>query len=232
MVRHRLENTLETANTGSSTPGATKAAAGPLDVLIIQGFLPFLAAQTFSGNFRGHFRCQESNGAMDATAQCVVRVIDPVTETVRGTLISASSHSAVSAVPDAVGYEWTTGAGRSSRFPTGYTGTGQAVSSVDAEEGDWLIVELGYRCFEVAATSRNGIIVVTQAVGSPDTGANETDTAGGNGWIEFSNDVLLLPRAAPKLPWTRRIKNIKFPPQNPVLGQLWPRGWGDYDNAS
>lgn len=213
----------------SSTVAASKAVTGPNNLLVCQYVLPYLAAQTITGEVKGQFRVLESNAAMDAHVQTVIRVVDPVSLTVRGALLAASATVAISSTPGADNYEIANSA-TNRKVPAGWSGAGTALSSVDAEEGDWLVVELGARFFDITAAGRTVTFSTFRNPANADYAEDETSTATANCWLEFSDTLTFAPTAdvydPADLMESQRFPNLAAPP--PSEGQTWPRGGGSW----
>lgn len=217
---------------GTSTISTTKSASGTQDVLAVQFILPGLRAQTIAGELKGIIRCFESIASADFIPQMCVRVYDPVTQTFRGTLLALHSYSP-SGTPGAQGYEAAVTTSTQRKWPSGWTGSGDSLTSVDAEDGDWLVVELGCRGSEASASTRTFTINMNTNGTITDAPEDETTTTTTyNSWLEFSQTLLLgasltsyrgegagtlAPRFTPL-----RLVNEGTPV--PRVGQIWPRG--------
>jgi len=155
---------------------ACGSTAGPIDVLVAQYVsAPLSGDQTISGAIKGQLRTYEDNAALDARMQCVIWV-RKADGTSRGTLV-ASDTSALA-----------------SEFATSLTnrevplGSPVTPSSVAALSTDRIVVEIGYRKHEAAATNRN----VQMRLGAPsgtDLPEDETDTTDLVPWIEFADTL-------------------------------------------
>lgn len=159
------------AATTSNTP------AGAVDVLIAQYVSAELSgAQTISLAIKGQIRALESNAAADLRMQAVIWVRTSAGG-VRGTLIGANA--------GALSNEFFTSS-RNIKIPL----NGSTVpTSVAAQDGDRIVVEIGYRKHESAVTSRTG----TFAGGNPsgtDLAEDETTTTANVGWLEFANTLV------------------------------------------
>ena len=222
-----LSTTTFDGPTGGVTKTNTKAFSGAQNVLIMQAILPGVRAQTISGNLKGILRCHEANAAADMSTQMVVRVYDPVTQTFRGTLLAAHSY-AISGTPGAQGYELAT-VTTQRKWPSGYTGSGDALSSVDAEDGDWIVVELGVRGTEASATGRAANIGYYGLYSASDAAEDETTvTTTLNSWLEFSQTLTLGGTLVPFHTSATDGEGLSFLPMRTesrvTEGQLWPRG--------
>lgn len=152
----------------------TNSPAGAVDAVVAQYIsAPLSGNQTISGTVAGQMRMQESNAAADMRVQCVIRVLSNDGTTVRGTLIASNA--------GALAHEFNTSL-RNISIPLGGS---TAVTSVNALDGDRIVVELGARKHESATTAR----VATLSSGNPsgtDLAVDETTTTANVPWIEFS----------------------------------------------
>jgi len=129
-----------------------------------------IAAQTISGTVKGQLRGYEESTNTDAYSSIVIKVVSNDGSTVRGTLLAKTDGS--------------------NEYPTGtltnrYTPASTAISSVVAESGDRIVIEVGWQ----KGWRRR---MVTQSFGDnsgTDLAENETETNANNPWIEFSQDI-------------------------------------------
>ncbi len=155
-------------STGSDLSGSATA---NFDVLHYQYIYGPIGAQTISGNIKGQILVIEDLATYDLKTQMFVRVVgsDGVTE--RGTLLNFGTY----------GNEWNNSL-RNITFPS------TALSSVDALDGDYIVIELGYR--QTAAVFGSGSWRVGDN-GSTDLPEDETTTDTSlNPWIEFSTYIV------------------------------------------
>jgi hypothetical protein len=151
--------------------------AGAVDALILQAVSAPLAGNvTIAGAIAGQIRAMESSATGDLRMQCVIWVMQSDGSS-RGTLIAASAAALAS--------EWpiTTPANR--KIPLGGSAT---PTSVAAQAGDRIVVEIGYRKHESATTSRTGTIVAGNPSGT-DLAVDETTTTANVAWIEFTESL-------------------------------------------
>jgi hypothetical protein len=155
---------------------ALNSPAGAVDALILQAVSPPLASnQTISGAIKGQIRALENSATADERMQCVIWVRTSA-GAVRGTLIASSAA--------ALSNEFNT-ALRNIKIPLG----GSTVpTSVAGLTGDRIVVEIGYRKHENAATSRTGTFSAGNPTGS-DLPEDETTTTALAGWIEFADNL-------------------------------------------
>lgn len=137
-----------------------------------------LIAQTISGTVKGQLQVREF-ATTDNADQIVVaiKVVNNAGSSVRGTLLSLNAYATASEFPNS-----TTLANR-------FIADGDALSSVSAQDGDRLVVEIGYKNTTSATTpeaaGRWGAVS-----GNSDLPENQTDTSTNlNPWIEFSGTV-------------------------------------------
>lgn len=159
-------------STNSNSP------AGAVDVLVAQYVsAPLSGNQTISGAIKGQMRALEGVATQDSRLQTVIRVVSGNGTTVRGTLI-ASNASALS-------NEFNTSF-RNVKIPLG----GSTVpTSVNALDGDRIVVEIGWRKHESATTSRTAQFSSGNPDGS-DLPEDETTTTAGTPWIEFADNLV------------------------------------------
>lgn len=151
--------------------------AGAVDVAIAQYVsAPLNGAQTISGAIKGQVRASESNAAADMRIQTVIRVLSNDGTTVRGTLIASNA--------GALSHEFNTSL-RNISVPLGGS---TSPSSVNAQDGDRIVVEIGYRKHENATTSRTGTLRLGNPSGT-DLAEDETTTTDNVPWIEFADTL-------------------------------------------
>jgi len=142
-----------------------------------------LAAQTITGTVKAIMRCKESNAAADMRSQMVIRVVSGDGGTVRGTLLAHDT--------SALSNEWDATALTNRKFPLNWSGAGATLTSVAAQAGDRIVVEVGYRAHNSSGTQYYGYIEAGDAA-STDCAENETDTLQYNPWVKFSQNLLFL----------------------------------------
>lgn len=164
---------------------------GNLDILLAQFVSDRLDAQTISGTLKGQMRASESSTNANMRSQVIVRVVSADGLTVRGTLyggdLTAGSGSPTS--------EWATTL-TNRRFPSGSGGV--ALSSVDAQLGDRIVIEVGCRAHNTSSTTYTATLQFGyEDFNGFDLPEDETNTAGqGNPWFEFSDDIAFFTQAA------------------------------------
>jgi hypothetical protein len=158
------------------TAKATAVSSSIQTVLNRQYVYGPIAAGTISGTVKGQLRGWESAAAMDAVSAFTARVVDSG-GSLRGTLLAITA-------PALSGNEYVAGGTN----PTNrFTPTSTAISSVDAVNGDYLVIEIG---ISQLATSTNRY--VDQYFGddnASDLAENQTAVALHNPWIEFSATI-------------------------------------------
>jgi hypothetical protein len=146
---------------------------------------PLNGNQTISGTFKGTVGAMESSAAANFVSQCVIRVFSGDMTTERGVLYGGNS-----ATTSTVG-EWSTAQNGASLVPTTSTLPDTALSSVNALDGDVIVVEIGYRATNTVTTSYTGTAYVANmqnTLSYPDYPSSHNG-AGSVGWIEFSQDL-------------------------------------------
>jgi hypothetical protein len=135
---------------------------------------PLSGAQSISGTFKGQMRFNETSTALDGRAQIVVRVLQSDMSTVRGTLYAGDT------------------AALANEFSTVLTNrrnprtAGSALSTVNAEDGDVIVIEVGGR--QHAASGASMVAQYGDAVAS-DLPEDESSTSTINPWVEFSGTL-------------------------------------------
>jgi hypothetical protein len=142
--------------------------------------------QTISGTFKGIIRAQESNAAANYISQCVIRVFSGDMTTERGVLYGGNSNTGGTG-------EWNTSISGSSLVPTAVGALPDtALSSVNALDGDVVVVEIGYRSINTITTSYTGTAYALNpqnTTASPDYPSSH-HASGTVPWIEFSQDLI------------------------------------------
>lgn len=160
-----------------------------------------IGAQTITGNVKGQMYCSESNADTDAMRAIVARVVSADGTVVRGVLYSG--------LPGVLASEYAAGSQDSSEINRNFPAS-SALSSVDAQNGDYIVIEIGDAGFKGSSSARfmRHIILDDQATDAPE---DETDSNRStmNPWIEFSNTIA--PYVAPS-PTT--YPNIDLVPTN------------------
>lgn len=161
-------NTSFVNDEGYDTPGST-----PMDICKFQYISGPLEAQTITGTVKGQIRVYEGEDDDDACRALVIRVVSNDGATVRGTLLAH--------FPSSLESEWATSA-TNRYFPP----SGTSVTSVDAQAGDRLLIEIGVRRF-AANSGYHRYRMGDNA--SSDLPEDETSTSDYNPWIEFSQTL-------------------------------------------
>lgn len=153
------------------------------DVLAVQYVSDPLAAQTISGTVKGILAARESNTGANARAQMRIRVVTNDGSTDRGVLLDFDT--------SALTNELTTSASPfpNVKYPRGYTGDGGALSSVTAQAGDRLVIEIGVRAHNTSGSAFTFNWQIGDDVDLADCAEDEVGTTGA-AWIEFSADLV------------------------------------------
>lgn len=149
------------------------------DAVIGQFISEPLAAQTISGTVKGQIRAQENALSANLRSQCIIRVVQSDNTTIRGTLY-AGDLTTLTGNPTP---EWATTA---TNRPLPFGGS-VALSSLAIQNGDRLVIEVGYR--KHAAASTTGTLYFGDN-SATDLAEDTTTTTANNPWIEFSQDLL------------------------------------------
>lgn len=156
-----------TSKTVSLGPATT-----PYDVARLRYVSPPLTAQTITGTVKGQMRNSESWADNDTCTALVIKVVSGDGGTLRGTLLSY--------FPSSLTSEWSTSLTNRYCPPSG-----TALSSLEIQNGDRLVIEIGCRRFSTAygtQTWRCG------DAASSDLPEDETSTSDYNPWIEFTHN--------------------------------------------
>ncbi|MCA9327223.1 hypothetical protein KDA14_01720, partial [Candidatus Saccharibacteria bacterium] len=149
------------------------------------------SARTISGTVRAVIGCYETNGTADGFLQMVVKVVSSDGATTRGVLYAGSALNSVSTNAGDVNEEMTIG---NTAMATRIV-PDQTVSNVNAQAGDRLVIELGWRATNTTTTTRGAFfrhgwqqelsdhLFVS---GTNVVAATSTDL---NPWVELSYDV-------------------------------------------
>ncbi len=159
---------------------ASETTAGVLNKQAVQLISMPLAAQTITGTVKGYALFSDSDTAQDCRVQCEIRIISR-TGTVRGTLLASDT--------GALSSEFST-TPTNRRIPL--LAATNTLTSVTAEEGDHLVVEIGHRTHSASTTSYSVTVQWNDDPSSTDLPEDETDTDTSKApWIEFSQDLVL-----------------------------------------
>ncbi len=189
-----------------------------------QWALPGLAAQTISGTIKGQVLCS-ATAASAAHLALIARVMSPL-GTVRGTLYATDlTATSVSGTAGTTTYEINSSA-TNRKLPSGWSGAGASLTSVDAEEGDYLVFDIGVRYTNTVTTS----YTYTMYYGGPfgtDLPEDETDTNTlYSPWLELSHNLTYSRSVLRKDQVV--MDGMAIGPATPVTGQIWPRGSQGY----
>jgi len=188
--------------TGQGPTNTENVATNNYDVLIATFVSdPIYGNTTISGTINGILLCAESNADANFVAHVHAWVTQGDSDTVRGTLLTDWVDST----------EWAVDS-----FAQLYSGIQipwQAISSVSAQDGDRIVVEIGFQAQNTHTTNRTGSIQIGGRNKEDATGAESAQTAssGRNAWIEFSKAITFKPtylfmvsESAPVTPTTPR----------------------------
>ncbi len=167
----------------------TKTTTGaPQDLGHFQFTSPPIKAATISGSFTLAIGGWENDPTMDAFLQATIFVVSNDGLTVRGTLYAGQSATTASATVTDPNAEFDPTAANRSRVLSGVT-----LSSVTVQEGDRLVVEVGYRSCNSAALSSVVLPLENRSIGTdlPATANANGDVGINRPWIEFSNWIAM-----------------------------------------
>lgn len=147
---------------------------GPLDPVAI------------AGTVKGNLRCTEDNIGANATLALAVRLITPA-GAARSTLLSPIASTATTTPPEMLVGTTPESGLACRRFMSG-TGYAIALTSQTPTDGDYLVIELGFR-----SATTTSYTVYLRAGDAPlrDLQENDSDATDGCPWLEFSNTLPL-----------------------------------------
>ncbi len=203
-----FRNLMGTERRGTAFFTSAKAETSSAEVDVLHGqFIsrPLRGAQTISGFAKAIVRAMESSTNANFRAQLLIKVVSHDGGTVRGTLLAHDTGSIQS--------EFDAATLTNRKFPVNWSGSGGALSSVVAEDGDRIVVEIGYRAHNTASTSYTSTLEFGDA---SDTllFVNELSTTQYTPWLEFSQSLYFYDgRTEPRerLAEVSSANNMRFP---------------------
>ena len=174
------------SNTSTLTKYVDKpVSANPYDSMAAQWVSAALPAGAISGTFTAAIGTTETSSGRNAFLQCVIRVVSGDGSTVRGTLYAGQIATTASATATDPNFEFQA---LSMRVRT----LSASVSSVTAEAGDRIVVELGARAATTDVYTNSVAIAVGDQTSSSDIAAatdGAFNTGSNRSWVEFSQDL-------------------------------------------
>lgn len=147
------------------------------DTLIVQFVSDPLQTQTINGTVKGQILARESLAAADLNVAMIIKVVTPVGLT-RGVLLSY--------FPDPIDSELSaTSAPVNVECPPAAT----ALTELVIEDGDRLVIEFGFRAFNVATTTYTAYLTIGDGAAT-DLPEDTVETEYLNPWIEFSDSLV------------------------------------------
>lgn len=206
---------LTTMKPGDATIASRSDSTGTdEDVIAVQFTSGPMTAQTISGFVKGQIRASASNADDDWRAQMRVYVVSGDGATVRGVLLDFDESALTS--------EFSAAVLTNRKFPLAWTGSGAALTPVNAEDGDRLVVEIGARTH--VAGSGNSYSLEFRANATSDLPEDETSTDPFNSWVEFDHNFSLKLSDAEAV--SRWPKSVAFP--NSIPGRVPHDGSSTY----
>lgn len=159
-------------------------------VLIRQYISPPLAAQTITGTVKGQILAHENQNYYECSRAIIIRVFSGDGLTERGVVLSD--------IPSALESEFILGPDGFSPFENRNFPPVSPVTEVQVQEGDVLIVEVGFRSFNTAGTAAAMLLFIYNFINAQDLPVDETtvfDYYGEpyteyNTWLQFSNPLV------------------------------------------
>lgn len=154
---------------------AETSSVNDYDVLLLKAVTdPLVSNKTISGTMSWCLGIKETSLSANFYYHVHVFVTQGDTDNVRGTLLSNYIGAA----------EWSADTGG----PWGLAVTDQAISAVNAQTGDRVVIEVGYRAKNTSTSSFSGVVAYG---GTSSTDLTDGALASSNpGWIEFSSDLI------------------------------------------
>ena len=144
-----------------------------------------LQAQTISGTLKGQMKGREVAAGDNYTLAVAAKVIQ-ADGTDRGVLLAVSASDDTSATPP----EFDTANEVNRKMLDSSESASLTLSSVSVSEGDYLVVECGFR--QASTSTNNGTNTYGCVAGNSDLPEDNTDATAKNSWVEFSGDILTL----------------------------------------
>jgi hypothetical protein len=148
--------------------------AAQYDAEAVQFISGPLRAQTINGTVKGQFMARQSHADADFCLALIIKVVTAVGIT-RGVLLSY--------FPGSISTELPAGAPVNRYCPPS-----TALTELAIEDGDRLVIEIGFRSFNTVTTTYYGYLTLGDGAAS-DLPEDETETEYLNPWIEFSGNL-------------------------------------------
>jgi len=171
-----------TSKSGTSFSGAvnfSETSATRINRLARQWVSDRFGAGDISGTFSVVVLCLESSTNANLSLQCVIRVVSEDGATVRGTLYAGHALTTEVATAGAIGQEMGTGA--LTRIFNAV-----AVTPVTAQNGDRIVIEIGYRAHNTSASSYVGSFQWGDPTGTADYALTASLSTNLVPWVELS----------------------------------------------
>jgi hypothetical protein len=162
--------------------GYEYSASANEDTAIVQFISDPLVAQTINGTIKGQILARESAAAANLCMAMVVRVVSAL-GVPRGTLFSF--------FPDPIGTELSSGDAVNRKIPAS-----AAISELEVQAGDRIIIELGSRAFNTDSSPTYYAFLTVGDAAATDLPEDEAEVAYLNPWIEFSGSLVWISETA------------------------------------
>lgn len=175
VVRRRLSLT---KGSSANAAGTTRTVGTSRPTIDRQYVSDPLAAQTISGTIKGQLKVREFNATDNVDRlQMKAYVVSNDGSTVRGTLLAIGTYG--------VQAEFL-----SSGMGNKALADGDSLTSVDAQDGDRLVVEIGFGQSAAGTTPEAAANWGESAIAAPET-EDASPSSDASGWVEFSGTVTL-----------------------------------------
>lgn len=205
-----------------------------INYLMFQYVSPPIAAITIAGTVKGQVLARQSTANANVCTQFRIYVVSNDGATVRGVLLDFDNSALTNEFPIVPAQI------QNRKIPRGYTGSGTAMSPVNALTGDRIVIDVGFR----TTPPDNGAYTVDMYMGAPtindlpeDETTNDASGQNFNSWVEIS-DTLVFTQDPISSPYTELMHGGQLNPtilEQDVLpasmggAQIGSGGTGDQD---
>ena len=175
---------------GTSKTNAASGTSGHFTLMSRHIIGPFVAAQTVDGTVKGQIRCNETTGTDSYTTAIGLKVIQ-ADGSDRGTLLAVTGSDDSSTDPP----EMNVSTLENRAFRDASENASITLSSVSAQVGDYLVIEIGFRQGSTSVNNATMQVGTANPAGTAPLGdLTEDDTSISTllSWLEFSKDLAIL----------------------------------------
>jgi len=166
---------------GATNPSSAASGTSGHYTAAMRFISPPLKAQTISGTIKGQLLCHQTNTTDNYTVAVSIKVVTAADALV-GTLLSPTASDDVTATPPEMSTVYT-----NRRFLDSSESASITISDVTCSDGDYLVIETGFRQASTAVASGFGF---SGPANSTFSAIPEDDTStSGVSWLEFSDNI-------------------------------------------